>query len=75
MVPDMGAPYDLDMKFHVHWTDESGDKVEMGPFSLDNAIAFAEDQTQRGGFLYITDDNGKRLTLKAASRLKAATHA
>jgi hypothetical protein len=60
------------MKFHVHWKGASGDAEDFGPFSLANAIAVADDFAERGRFLYIADETGKRLTLKAAERLKAS---
>ena len=63
------------MKFYVHWRGASGDPVDIGPSSLDNAIALAEDQVARGAFLYITDERGKRLTLEAAEQLKASSNA
>ena len=63
------------MKFHVHWRGASGETVAIGPSSLANAIALAEDQKQRGAFLYITDETGTRLTLEAAERLKASPDA
>jgi len=58
------------MKFHVHWRGPAGDAVWTGPHSLDNAIDLAVDQQQLGQLLYITDDTGRRLTLKAAEQLK-----
>jgi hypothetical protein len=57
----------------VWWKGASGDKVDVGPYSLDNAIADAAFEAQRGTLLYITDETGKRLTLGAARRLKAGT--
>jgi hypothetical protein len=63
------------MKFQVHWKGASGDPVDIGPSSLANAIALAEDQKRRGAFLYITDETGRRLTLEAAERLKASEDA
>ena len=63
------------MKFHVHWKGASGDEVDTGPFSLANAIAVAEDQADRGAFLFITDATGRRLTLEAAEQLKASADA
>jgi hypothetical protein len=63
------------MKFFVWWHGADGGKVDVGPYSLANAIEGALDHQQRGNFLYITDDTGKRLTLKAAQRLKASADA
>jgi hypothetical protein len=63
------------MKFHVHWKGASGDEVDLGPLSLANAIAVGEDFAQHDALLYITDASGRRLTLAAAARLKAASPA
>jgi hypothetical protein len=63
------------MKYKVYWKGASGDRVDTGPVSLDNAIALADDFTHRGMLLFITDDTGKRLTLKAAERLKSSLNA
>ena len=61
------------MKYFVWWNGADGVRVDIGPYSLANAIEVALDQQQRGNFLYLTDDTGKRLTLAAAQRLKAST--
>ena len=63
------------MKFVVWWRGADGGKVDTAPCSLANAIESALDFEHRGEFLYITDANGKRLTLKAAQRLRASADA
>lgn len=54
------------MKFLVWWTGDAGSKVDIGPYSLANAIDSALDYEKRGAFLYITDGTGRRLTIRAA---------
>jgi len=63
------------MKFLVWWTCANGDRVDIGPLSLANAIEVALDLKDRGKLLYITDDTGERLTLEAAQQLKAVPDA
>lgn len=61
------------MKFFVWWTGADGRKVESGPHSLANATESALDFRERGTFLYIIDDTGKRLTLETAEQLRASS--
>ena len=76
MAPGQAGGYLQVMKYRVHWKGPAaGDPVDSDLCSLANAIELAGDQRQRGRFLYLTDETGKRLTLEAAERLKGSASA